>query len=443
VIADVVTPGFLSEHLRAIRAAVDRGVLDQEPGLPLDGVGPPSSGGHDHGDAQGVPFLGRDPYVSLMQTSIEQRLRAEHPDAIRDERDVDADDCPLAAIAHAVQSLVRPERFSRHDPRWILDIAAATFARLRRGNHAFNPVPAEHALARDARVVLVGDWGTGLPRARAVAAHMREEVADALAHGREVHVVHLGDVYYSGDAAEYDERLLADGLWPIRPEEAAAGAISWSLNGNHDMYSGGWDYFDHLLAERRFTAQRSPDGRGTSFFRLTSPDWELVGLDTSWERDPLSLGQAGALEDPQAAFVEEVAGASQRKLMLLSHHQLVSVYEPDDLGDTLLTKLGGVLDDGRVTAWFWGHEHRCMAFEPSHGVALPRCLGNGGVPVVLRRGVDAAVPPPGLWEERGFLNDRGEHWGRFGFAVLDLDGPRIAVRYRDDLGRRTRAEVLD
>ena len=31
---------------------------------------------------------------------------------------------------------------------------------------------------------------------------------------------------------------------------------SWALNGNHDMYSGGWGYFDHLLADERFSRQR-------------------------------------------------------------------------------------------------------------------------------------------------------------------------------------------
>jgi hypothetical protein len=45
-------------------------------------------------------------------------------------------------------------------------------------------------------------------------------------------------------------------------------------------------------------------------------------------------------------------------------------------------------------------------------------------------------------EERGFLDVGGKRWGRFGFAVLDLDGPRIGVRYRDDLGRVTRTEEV-
>jgi hypothetical protein len=46
---------------------------------------------------------------------------------------------------------------------------------------------AEHdGLADDARLVAVGGWGTGLPRARDVAALMPEQIAAALAGGRQV-----------------------------------------------------------------------------------------------------------------------------------------------------------------------------------------------------------------------------------------------------------------
>ena len=77
-------------------------------------------------------------------------------------------------------------------------IALAVLGHLARGNHPFNPEPARHPISDTARLVVVGDWGTGLPRAQAVARQMARAVADALAAGRQAHVVHLGDVYYSG-----------------------------------------------------------------------------------------------------------------------------------------------------------------------------------------------------------------------------------------------------
>src|SRR5205807_4303852 len=108
----------------------------------------------------------------------------------------------------------------------------------------------------------------------------------------------------SGLPEEVERHVLA--LWPVTVEEARGGVSSWSLNGNHDMYGGGFGYFDALLADERFAAQRSPDGKPTSFFRLTSPSWEFVALDTSWDENVLAMGHVGVLQDPQADFVARV-----------------------------------------------------------------------------------------------------------------------------------------
>jgi hypothetical protein len=401
------------------------------PGPDTAGVSPGGA------ESQIVPYLSRDPAVSLVQSAVSAALR---------EQGV-ADRTPLdrslwSSITHTAEALLHPGNFSPGDPDWVVKIAGSTLSHLARGNHPFNPRPAEHAISDSARLVVVGDWGTGLPRARAVASYMAEEVAEALAHGRQAHVVHLGDVYYSGLPSEIRQHVLA--CWPVTPEQARAGVTSWSLNGNHDMYSGGFGYFETLLGDPRFAGQHSADGAPTSFFRLAAPSWDFVGLDTSWDPNVMSKGTCGVLEDPQAGFVAEKARASGRKLVLLSHHQLMSVYEEADLGPVLPAKLGPVLDSGQVAAWWWGHEHRCMGFEPAHGVRFPRCLGNGGVPVLQTYAAGDPVKPPGAWEAAGFLEDAGgDCWARFGFAVLDLDGSQMQVRYRDDLGAEIRREVIE
>ncbi|HXC45182.1 MAG TPA: hypothetical protein VNU24_01145, partial [Solirubrobacteraceae bacterium] len=162
-----------------------------------------------------------------------------------------------------------------------------------------------------------------------------------------------------------------------------------------------------------------------------------------WDTDVLSTGFVGLLQDPQAEFAKRVADESPRKLMLLSHHQLLSVYDKEDLGPTLEEKLAPVLAGDRVSAWLWGHEHRCMGFQHASQVKVPRCIGHGGVPVLMEHKPGEPVPPPGLWEERDFSEYRGEHWGRMGFAILDLEGPRINVRYRNELGGTSRKETID
>jgi hypothetical protein len=60
-----------------------------------------------------------------------------------------------------------------------------------------------------------------------------------------------------------------------------------------------------------------------SFFRITSPSWEPVGLDTSWDTDVLTKGAS--------TVVASVAGASDRKMVLPSHHQLVSVDDKEGM----------------------------------------------------------------------------------------------------------------
>jgi Calcineurin-like phosphoesterase len=392
-----------------------------------------SSGGRD---AKEVPYLARDPVQSLLQSTLEAKLLERGVPA-----EAPATRNPLLWLIHLLREFLHPVRFGPDDVDWVTDVAAAVLDRVARGNHPFNPAPAEREIAADARVVIVGDWGTGLPRAQKLATVMAAEVAHALAQGREAHVVHLGDVYYSGTEDEVRRHVLAPGMWPVSAQQAAAGVSSWSLNGNHDMYGGGFGYFQTLLGDPRFAGQRSPDGKPTSFFRLRSARWDLLGLDTSWDPDVLSMGFVGVLEDPQAAFAVKVARESDRRLMLLTHHQPVSVYDQVDLGPTLTEKLGAVLDGRRVSAWLWGHEHRCMGFAPSVGVRVPRCLGHGGVPV-LSHGPDVPIPAPGLWEERAFVKYRGDHWGRFGCAILDFAGERIDVRYRDEHASTSRSETI-
>jgi hypothetical protein len=389
------------------------------------------------GQASGVPYLSRAPLVSMVQSQVEETLDEEgapdrgHPASL------------WSRIVRAVEGLlhISPGSFTSNDPEWYVDIARGVLERLAAGNAPFNPVPAEYDhVADDARLVVVGDWGTGLPRAIDVAAHMRQAIEAALAEGRQVHVIHLGDVYYSGFESEDKKRFLDP--WPVTEDQAAAGVTSWSLNGNHDMYSGGFGYFRTLLGDDRFRAQRSPDGKATSFFRLRSPSWDFVGLDTAWQTDVTSDGQIAVLQDPQAKYVADVAASSPRKLVLFSHHQLVSHYDQGDLGKTLPDKLAPVLNGNRVTAWWWGHEHRAITYGADAGVRFPRCLGNGGVPILPDKAPPAGSKPPITWHSTRTVREHGQRRTRFGFAVLDLHPDHLDAAYIDDDGYTAHTETV-
>jgi hypothetical protein len=439
MIADFLDARLIGRYVDAVRNALDdprlqdkaaqaaftigRGASD-----PVEAVratlppsaGPPSSGGH-----QDYPFFSRDSVVSLIQTSLE--------DEARQAGNVTAEphESGLKHFWHSVERLLHIEKFGPDDPDWVIKIAEAMLDRLAKGNHLFNATPAQATMTDDARLVIVGDWGSGLTRALTVGSLMGAKIAEAHEQGREVHVIHLGDVYYSGDPVEYKRHVLDPGRWPVTAQLAGAGVRSWALMGNHDMYSGGYGFYDTLLADPRFE-QQSGNGSGTSFFRLSSSAWDIAGLDSSWDPNVLSLGQRGVLQNPQADVLDGWAAESQRKLMVLTHHQLVSAYDLGDLGTVLPFKLQSLLKAGRINAWLWGHEHRSMGFGlVPDAPPVIRCIGNGGIPMPASA-MKVPPPPPGTWQSTATFTDKDGTWTRFGYAVLDFAGPLVTANYYDD-----------
>jgi len=316
------------------------------------------------------------------------------------------------------------DQFSITDVRWVSSLFAMGVRKFK-GRHAFPEKPADPVTIGDqARLVLVGDWGSGIPRARKVAKQMREVLNEGLAAGREQHVVHLGDVYYSGWEYEYRDRFLE--WWPVEPDEAAR-IPSWNLNGNHDMYAGGHAFFDYALKDERFARQQ-----GSSRFSLRNDHWTILGLDTAWEEH--------GLEGDQDKWAQGMLESAPGKGLLLSHHQIFSAYEQGE--NKLIQKIRPVLATGRVRSWFWGHEHRCVLYDPTENVEYARCVGHGGVPVYMTHKEGDPYPPPASWEFRDFIRNGLECWALFGFAVLDFDGPKVTVRYIDENGKENRREEL-
>jgi hypothetical protein len=160
-----------------------------------------------------------------------------------------------SAIDRAIQAAVSLfRRFGPCDPGWIETKIGEGIA-LFEGRPEFPVQPAPPVpLGSNARVIVVGDWGTGLAGAIAGGQQMRT-VLESTEPNHDCHVIHLGDVYYSGWPEEYEDRFLR--YWPVDRDNQRV--LSWSLNGNHDMYSGGHGYFHVLLRDPRFRGHRQPD----------------------------------------------------------------------------------------------------------------------------------------------------------------------------------------
>lgn len=372
-------------------------------------------------------YYPRDPILGMLQSSLQRYWLEKTGLVVRPTgqglapSEAAITDLRLApgALDDGNQGFLRA--FEQTDVGWV-SCWMARLVRAFKHKHPFRPDPAPPCrIADKTRMLIVGDWATGLPRARQVAASMRDIIAAP--DGYEQHVIHLGDVYYSGWKREYDEHFLP--FWPVRQSEAAT-IGSWALNSNHDMYSGAWDYFDYLLAQPQFRRQG-----GSSFFSLENDHWQILGLDSAYESYDLFGLQANWVKEMRQA-------APHKKCLLLSHHQLFSAFE--DGAPKIEQKLRPLLDAGLVIGWFWGHEHRCVAYEPRPNLRFGRCVGHGGVPVWAP---DSSLPPGVQWHETDYLIDGLEHFARFGFATLEFDGPRIRVSYRGERGQPRYQEVIE
>lgn len=285
--------------------------------------------------------------------------------------------------------------------------------------HPWLPLPsAIEKLPNIARVAVLGDWGTGLYGAPKIAA-----LIDQDRRGYDL-AIHLGDVYYSGLHEEVQQRFLQ--VWPTKPR------VSRALNSNHEMYTGGYGYFDLTLPT--FHQQ-------SSVFASTNDHFILVGLDTGYEEHKLAHEQAGWLDGL-------VASAGSRKVILFTHHQPFSLMEKQ--GSKLVQQLGRLLEQQRIFAWYWGHEHRCIVYDRHEKWQLRgRLVGHGGYPYFRTGLVDSVLElsvgtestwrrlpgrdccPSGLLLDgpNPFVLHAPHRYGPNGWVTLEFNGPQVTEVY--------------
>lgn len=402
---------------------------------------PPPTEAEDEDDADSAVILGA-PYLSALQHMMEQANLAAAMVVQADTKGQGAvgtrdglADAELSPAAKPPQGQrLFYSAFDEPGITYLTEGAKAVAYRLINGYHVFPITPVSVKLSEKTRLIIVGDWGSGVGRAQDVAKWMRAELDKATDVER--HVIHLGDIYFAGWPQESQKRFLD--YWPVRIGEA--GVYSWCLNGNHDMYCGGGGLFDVVLHDPRFARQA-----GCSYFALGNAAWQFIGLDTAydeWNLQPkVKTPNGNELVVDQVAWARSIlAGNPNAKGVLLSHHQPYSEYEPSgaDKAGKVAAQTLPLLQSGRVPVWLWGHEHRCVIYKPitftspTGPVTLPfgACLGHGGVPSRPTREVK-----PGVRHVLTQIVKYGiENFATMGFAVLDLDGASGEIRCINERG---------
>jgi len=218
---------------------------------------------------------------------------------------------------------------------------------------------------------LAGDWGTGGADAIAV-----RDAAITLAPD---YLIHLGDVYYTGTPKPAEGRLywgegeemahLVD-FWPGR----MAPGRSFTMNSNHEMYTGGRGLFEDALTSDFFRHQN-----GKSYFLLQNAHWQIFGLDSAYD-SPDFLFMYGALNAEQEAFVRENLDPGKRTILLTHHtpYDVTGRIEQVSSGISLLAQVRAAFG-GLPDYWYFGHIHDGIVYAEKEGCRM-RCTGHASMP---------------------------------------------------------------
>ncbi|MCI0352338.1 MAG: caspase family protein, partial [Acidobacteriales bacterium] len=285
----------------------------------------------------------------------------------------------------------------------------------------------------DARIALVGDWGTGAGAAKRVLQQAAKLQPDIL--------IHLGDIYYSGTLSECETNFLEIVNDTFRRQTSKLPVFT--LSGNHDMYSGGEGYYALIDALNGGALQQK-----ASFFCLRSEDdaWQLLALDTGLnDFSPLGIKDVitsldSDEEEWHAARIKEFPG----RTILLSHHPLFSAFS--QIGQEENGQLRPFNPSlrmsyqrfceaareagGTIAAWFWGHEHNLCIYQPYLDLERGRCVGHGAIPVFGREKpyeplVNLSDPPLLVGGTRLTIED--DLYSN-GFAILSLEPRQETAR---------------
>lgn len=306
------------------------------------------------------------------------------------------------------------------------------------------PLNGERPSTGEIRVSLAGDWGAATPEASAVASRIREFNPH--------YTIHLGDIYFVGDANEVKENCLGDArgrqihavAWPLGSRG------SFALNGNHEMYANGHGYFKVFLPRlgMRPGPKLRPAGQKASFFSLENDDWIIIGMDTGYNSVGMPvlervaylknlpyLGGDCSLPSTLVRWLRDAVKPqlAGRGVILLSHHQYYSSFERP------FSKAGIQLREfiDKPVLWFWGNQHRLAVYGPcrrKNGIeAYGRCIGHGGMPVMIHQKPRhrPGEGPLVAYDEREFRRVGSTPVGYNGYANLVFQGPRLRIEYRD------------
>jgi Calcineurin-like phosphoesterase len=243
----------------------------------------------------------------------------------------------------------------------------------------------------DSGIVTIGvaaDWATDTVQSEFIGKSIKDKNPD--------YTVHLGDTYFSGDPDEMKANYWSgesnEGLWP----RGRSG--SFTLIGNHEMFSSGSAYIEMIRDPTKKFGIRSPGteiftGQEAPCFCLRTDHWMILGLDTGYQSLKTGILRFNPnnnnlnLPDSVANWIRDnvLTDGNKRGIIVLTHHQYVTAFHGESEFTNPALQLRKLFPDSKGILWIWGHEHRFSMYgkneiSAKHIPAYGRCIGNGGMP---------------------------------------------------------------
>jgi len=204
-------------------------------------------------------------------------------------------------------------------------------------------------LEDDAKVGIVGDWGTGEADARYLLDSMLSQHADIAA------ILHIGDIYDAGREAEVVNNF----------KDPISRALSahhmkipvFAVPGDHEYMShGGAAYYWMIGA-----INDAPWVQQASYFclRTKSGNWQILGADTGYGSSNIQPG----LKAEEVKWHQDKLTNFKGKTLFLTHRQFVSAHDGLDgsfFNNALVNDMKSLMP--HIDLFLWGHEHRFLPY---------------------------------------------------------------------------------
>jgi hypothetical protein len=126
------------------------------------------------------PFFPRNPGTALIQSCLQEFF--ESRDLVQEPQGAGLAPGDIAVTNRSLKPGALPgpptklfDFFEQTDAGWVSCKVAQAFTSFR-GPHAFPDSPARMPIGNNARIILVSDWATGIPRAKLIGTRMRQQL---------------------------------------------------------------------------------------------------------------------------------------------------------------------------------------------------------------------------------------------------------------------------